>query len=54
MKMYPPKDKKLSIEELKKGLWLLYVDVKCAECGKEHALTNTNSSKCIKCGGRCS
>lgn len=64
MKVYPPPprpcsccqhdtDCGLTNEELKKRHWLLYIDVKCIECGKEHALTNTNNGKCIRCGGEC-
>jgi len=52
MKMYPH-HRELSNEELRKGHWTLYMDVKCAECGKEHALTNTNSGRCVRCGGKC-
>lgn len=52
MKMYPP-PRGLSNEELKSGEWLLYVDVRCTDCGKEHALTNTRDGKCVKCGGKC-
>ena len=53
MKMFPPQ-RGLTNEELEKGHWLVYVDVKCADCGKEHALTNTVNGKCVRCGGKCS
>ena len=56
MKIYPPPEG-LTSEEIRKGHWTIYADVKCIECGKEHALTNaiqtSTGPKCIKCGGRC-
>ena len=53
MRMFPP-ERMLSREELEKGHWALYMDVRCVDCRKEHALTNTVNGKCVRCGGKCS
>jgi hypothetical protein len=56
MKIYPPKEG-LSAEELKRGWWLLYVDVQCTnpECGKVYSLANAGGlgAPCKKCGAPC-
>jgi len=52
MKIYPP-ERGLTNEEIRKGHWSIYADVKCIECGLEQALSNTINGKCKRCGGEC-
>ena len=56
MKIYPPPEG-ITDEQLRNGQWQVFADVKCAECGKEHALTNAEQSlegpRCVRCGGIC-
>jgi len=53
MKLYNLPEGGLTKEELERGLWAFYADVKCTECGKEAALTNVGlMQKCPKCGGQ--
>ncbi len=54
MKIYPPKEG-FTAEEMRKGWWTLYVDVKCEDCGKEYAASCVGGigGKCPRCGGRC-
>ena len=52
MKIFPP-EKGLTKDEICRGDWLLYADVTCQVCGKEHAKSNTNNGYCIRCGGKC-
>lgn len=60
MKIYPKpnvpegQDAGFTAEEVRSNQIMLYADVKCEDCGKEHALSNTRNGRCIKCGGRCS
>jgi hypothetical protein len=56
MNIYPPPKPLcdcggLTREELLSRHWALYADVKCVECGKEQALSNTVNGKCCQCGG---
>jgi hypothetical protein len=56
VKIYPPKEG-FTAEEMRKGFWSLYVDVKCTnpECGKEYSLANVNGlgGPCKVCGWPC-
>lgn len=60
MKIYPkpngPKEERgFTMEEIQRGIHMLYADVECERCGKVQSLAQAGSSdngKCIKCGGR--
>ena len=56
MKIYAPPDG-FTKEEMDRGWWSLYCDVKCtnAECGKEYSAANVGGigGPCKKCGAPC-
>ena len=56
MKIYPEQapNSELTHKMIEHGWWILYTDVICIDCKKEHAYTNTNQGKCLACGGECS
>jgi hypothetical protein len=56
MTIYPPPEG-FTAEEMRRGLWVLYVDVKCSnsECGKEYSAAQVGGigGSCLRCGSRC-
>jgi len=50
VKFYIPDDEERSAAELaRSGHLMLYADVRCVDCGKEQALSNTISGRCCAC-----
>ena len=45
----------LTFDDLKRGHWSLYADVKCLDCEKEYSLATVGDvgGKCPRCGGIC-
>jgi len=59
MKLYPKSEapegqRAFTEDEIRRGVWALYADVKCTVCGKEQTLAAAGGvgGPCVKCGGR--
>jgi hypothetical protein len=55
MKIYPPEEG-FTAEEMRRGVWSLYVDVKCEGCKADYSAPQVGGigGSCLRCGGRCS